>query len=107
MQNVFKVISCLLSFLILLAHPVSAQSQTGVTGVRDTSYSLFSAYQNTLKTHPDAKLVILQTTKAVSQKKDISYCKVGNRSLLTDVFYPTEKSKKQRPAILIIHGGGW
>ena len=83
-----------------------AQSTIGITGKRDTSYSSTSAYINTLKTHPYIKPVQEFKSKSVLQKKNIIYCKSGDRNLLLDVFYPSGK-KEKRPAVLIIHGGGW
>ena len=85
----------------------SAQSMAGVTGVRDTSYSNYSAYNNIKKAHPDAKLVAEMASPAVREVKDIRYCKVGERSLMLDAFYPATKSGNKRAAIMIIHGGGW
>ena len=84
-----------------------AQSTAGITGKPDTSYSLYSAYLSTLKTHPETKWVDELHTDAVAEKKNIVYCEMGARKLSLDVFYPTQKNKKTRTAILIIHGGGW
>ncbi|MBD0366375.1 MAG: alpha/beta hydrolase fold domain-containing protein [Flavisolibacter sp.] len=86
---------------------IQAQSTTGITGKPDTSYTTYSAYNSTRKTHPDIKIVPEFKSPSVSEKRNIAYCKVGDRNLLLDVFYPKQKSKAARPAILIIHGGGW
>jgi len=84
-----------------------AQSTAGITGKVDTSYSTYSAYLNTLKSHPDIKIVPEYRSPSIAEKRNISYCKVGERSLLVDAFYPKSASQKGRPAIMIIHGGGW
>jgi pectinesterase len=84
-----------------------AQSTAGITGKVDSSYSTYSAYLNTKKTHPDIKIVPEFKLASVAERRGVSYCKVGERSLLLDAFYPKAKSKKGRPAIMIIHGGGW
>ena len=34
------------------------------------------------------------------------YVKYGKRTLLLDVFYPKDTSKRY-PAVLLVHGGGW
>lgn len=98
-----------LAFLFFLAFQltVSAQSTAGITGKRDTSYTTYSAYIKTKKSHPNIKIVPEFKYASVSAKKDIVYCKVGDRNLLLDAFYPKTKSKKGRTAILIIYGGGW
>lgn len=93
--------------LISTSLGLRAQSTAGITGRRDTSYSTYGAYNSTRKTHPDIRIVPEYKSSLVAEKKDIAYCKRGERSLLTDVFYPTQKTARTHPAVLIIHGGGW
>jgi pectinesterase len=85
----------------------NAQSTVGITNKPDTSYTNYSAYNSIRKQHPNAKLVSTTVLKSVKQKSDITYCSVGERKLLLDVFYPSAKTKEKRVAIMIIHGGGW
>lgn len=85
----------------------STQSTLGITGKRDTSYSTYSAYINTRKTHPDIKVVAEFRSASVAERKNIVYCATGNRSLMIDAFYSNNNSKAGRPAVIIIHGGGW
>jgi acetyl esterase/lipase len=95
-------------FLVcILAGKVNAQSTAGITGKPDTSYSIYSAYINTQKTHPDIKIVDEFHSDSVSEKRGIVYCSIGDRKLILDAFYPKQKSKVPRTAILFIHGGGW
>ncbi len=84
-----------------------AQSSKGLTGIADTSYSSDSALKKTLKTHPNAVLIPEKAFKKVEEHRNISYVNTGTRNLHLDVFHPKKHSKKGRPAILIIHGGGW
>ena len=93
-----------ISFLFLNGYP---QSRVGITGKPDTSYSVYSAYLSTKKTHPDIKIVNELHSGLVAEERNISYCTMENRKLLMDVFYPKQKSLVKRTAILIIHGGGW
>lgn len=83
------------------------QMTAGLTGKPDTSYSNYSAYIKELKRHPQIRLVPDSPIAAVKEKRGVVYCTTGSRSLLLDAFYPKEKTRKKRPAILIIHGGGW
>jgi pectin methylesterase-like acyl-CoA thioesterase/dienelactone hydrolase len=46
-------------------------------------------------------------SKRVKEKRNITYCKIGERKLLLDAFYPSAKPKEKRAAVIIIHGGGW
>lgn len=83
------------------------QSNAGITGNKDTSYTTFSAYQSTVKTHPEIGIVPEFKSPSIKEKRGIIYCTTGNRKLVLDAFYPKKKSKRNRTAILIIHGGGW
>lgn len=105
-QNLkIKLCGCL--FILIFTQPAFAQSTKGITGVRDTSYSMTSAYLGILKTHPNIKKPSEINPPSVQEKKDIIYAKIGERSLVLDAFYPKKKAKKLRPTIIIIHGGGW
>ena len=97
-----------LAFILCLnitTHSVNAQSYAGITNIPDTTYSLHSAYAGTKKTNPEIKVVGEMHSDAVKEKKNITYCSIGNRKLLLDAFYPSIKNKKISPAIIIIHGG--
>ena len=93
--------------IINLHFKTEAQSKAGITGKPDTSYSNYSAYNSIKKNYPDATLVNETQSKRVKEKRNITYCKIGERKLLLDAFYPSAKAKERRPAIIIIHGGGW
>lgn len=86
---------------------VDSQSLTGVTMIQDTSYTTNSAYENTKKSHPYSTIVKEFSFESVKEKRNLIYCKVGDRTLKLDVFYNIEKVKSPRIAIIIIHGGGW
>ncbi|MEJ7740896.1 MAG: alpha/beta hydrolase [Chitinophagaceae bacterium] len=99
---------CLIVFCIFnYCCAAYTKSAIGLTGKRDTSYSTHSAYVSTRKTHPQIKIVPEFKSASVTEQKNISYCKVGDRSLYLDAFLPKTNIKAARPAILIIHGGGW
>ncbi|HLF47465.1 MAG TPA: alpha/beta hydrolase, partial [Chitinophagaceae bacterium] len=84
-----------------------AQSKAGITNKSDTSYSLYTAYSGTIKTHPQTKIVNELKPATVAEERNLVYCTQGNSKLLTDVFYPKEKAATKRTAIIIVHGGGW
>lgn len=71
----------------------------------DTSYTPKSVYDKVKKDHPQVSLVASRKYENLNQKKEIVYKKIKNRELHLDAFFP--KNKKQNPAIVIIHGGGW
>lgn len=99
---------CLLVIIIFCCGTaVSAQSTAGLTGKRDTSYSTYSAFVSTKKTHPGIAIVPEFKSALISEERNIPYCIIAGRSLAIDAFFPKKKSKPARAAILIIHGGGW
>ena len=82
-------------------------STKGITGKPDTGYTNWKAYIDVKKTHPNITFAEEKATPSVSQIKNIIYNTIDNRQLLLDAYVPTDKSNRLRPAILIIHGGGW
>jgi pectinesterase len=100
-QLSFIFICCLINVKLF------SQSTKGITGIPDTSFSLYSAFASTVKTHPKAKFVDELHFSNLVEEKNINYCKVGDRKLLIDAFYAKWKASPKRTAIIIIHGGGW
>lgn len=98
------IVKILLAILMLLSNAVVAQE---VSFLRDTSYTLHSAFQKYHKNYPFIKPVQSEVPKGVESKEDVVYRKLGNRALHIDLFYPEKKQKKGCPAVLLIHGGGW
>ncbi len=96
-------------FFTLYSSLAFSQSRAGLTGVRDTSYNNAKALSDTRKSYPHLNIyeISIKDTDAVKIQKDISYAQVQERELKLDAFIPTKKTKKLRPAVLIIHGGGW
>jgi acetyl esterase/lipase len=101
-----KYFIAILLFTGLIINPGWAQVKTGITGKPDSSYSNGSAYQNTLKEHPEITLVKEQPSKLVEENRALVYCTIGNRQLKLDAFVPASK-KRKTAAVLVIHGGGW
>ena len=104
MKNHFTLILILWSTFKL-----SAQSTKGVTGIPDTGFITFKAFKDIKKSHPNAVLSWIddKTPLSVSERRNIIYANIDDRALHLDAFYPKKKTKKARPALLIIHGGGW
>lgn len=92
---------------LLVVGSVSSQSLGGITAIRDTSYATNSAYEKTKVDYPYIKIVKEYRFESVKEKRNVTYCKVGDRKLKLDVFYNIEKKKPLKTAIIIIHGGGW
>ncbi len=97
----------LLIALVFCAGSITAQSLKGITGKPDTSYTNYSAFISTKKTFPGITLVEEFTFATVSEKRNMLYSSVHDRNLSLDAFYPKKRTKQERAAIIIIHGGGW
>ena len=93
----------------IVKHVVKKQEPmtSGLTGIQDTSFSVQSDYLKTKKNYPFITPVTMVKTKAVKEQMNLVYCEKGDRKLLLDAFVPAGRSAKKRPAVLIIHGGGW
>lgn len=100
-----QLISACIFFCVVSS--AMAQSLAGITHQADTSYTNYSAFQSTKKTHPETQWVTDKEIAGVAEKKAINYTRIGKRQLLLDVFYPEDKTKRNQIAILFIHGGGW
>lgn len=91
--------------LISIVWCATAQSRAGVTNKIDTSYSTYSAYINSIKTHPEARIVQEFLGLNIVQKRNIAFLKTEEQTLHLDAFYPTNLSNCK--TIVIVHGGGW
>ena len=87
--------------------PVSAQSTAGITNIPDTSFTTYSTFISNKKKYPGIQIAGEFHSKSITDKKNITYCVQGKRTLQLDVFYPSQKARQKRTALMIIFGGGW
>ncbi|WP_055091606.1 alpha/beta hydrolase [Flavobacterium aquidurense] len=87
--------------LLLFSGVVSAQQSYSV----DTSYTVKSTYNKLIKKYPAITIPVVGKNKNVDEVYDVVYFKTKERTLHIDGFI--NKSKKQNPAVVMIHGGGW
>lgn len=73
----------------------------------DTSFTVYSAYTKNVKHYPHIKIVESRLPRQIKASMNITYCNPGSRALKADVFYPAARSPKKRPAVLLVHAGGW
>jgi pectinesterase len=73
---------------------------------RDTSFTVYSAYNREVKKYPFIQLVKPQSLKDIRKEENVVFRNVG-RDLRLDIFYPSKKNNRGYPAVLLIHGGGW
>jgi len=91
--------------LALLTRPARAQQPPAFP--RDTSFTVHSAYSKAKKQYPDITVARPPVPTTVRARTDIVYCIPNGHPLKLDVFYPKPKRRRQLPAVLIVHGGGW
>lgn len=95
-----RLLSGLLVLLTAASGSVLAQAVA-----RDTSFTTHSAYLKARKQYPGISIARPAVPKGV-QSRTLPYCNLpSGRVLQLDVFY--RKARRPRPAVLVIHGGGW
>lgn len=92
--------------IILLFVPLTSMAQSSTIN-RDTSFGIQTTYQKEVKKYPFIAIANTEVPSTVLQKNDLVYRRVANRELKLDIFYPSKKSRKGYPGVLMIHGGGW
>lgn len=93
--------------LIIICRMATAQSTAGITHQPDTSFTTYSAYTKAIKKHPGITIVNEFDLPGIATERDVVYCRLGERELKLDAFYPIKKDSLLHPAVIIIHGGGW
>ncbi len=72
---------------------------------KDTSYTILSSFRKDKLKFPFIQIAKVKNDKRVIVEKEIVYKEINSRRLHLDAFY--KKSKKQYPAVVLVHGGGW
>lgn len=73
----------------------------------DSSYTVAGSFEKIKKDYPKITLAEIETTTTVEAWRDITYKRIGKRSLQLDLYAPKITSSTLRPVVLMIHGGGW
>ena len=84
---------------------VSTAIQAQNKYIIDTTYTIKSIFNKEIKNYPFISITQLKHYPNVKEEKEIVYTKINERELHLDAFYNTASAKK--PAIVILHGGGW
>lgn len=92
--------------LLLLFLPLGLFSQSTSYHI-DSTYTVARSCEKVKKYYPDITVAQNRINSHINSTSDLVYKKTGDRSLHLDVFSPKEPSKKLRPVVLMVHGGGW
>ncbi len=74
---------------------------------RDTSYTLQSAYAKYKKDYPFVRAIEYDAVAGRMQQTRVYYRSVDGRPLSLDIFAADGNAQALRPAVLLVHGGGW
>jgi acetyl esterase/lipase len=93
----------LLLVLIVISNVAYGQQQPVL---RDTSFTVQSSFVKEKKKRPYIIVAAPEKPADIIFKPDIVYRSINGRELLLDIFYP-KKTRKRKPAVVMIYGGGW
>jgi len=74
---------------------------------RDTYYTIHNTFVKLKTDYPFIKPVSPTLPAGVSVEDDLVYKSVGKRKLHLDLFRPINPAQALKPAIILVHGGGW
>jgi len=100
-----KKILSLKIFLIIFCFGTYFINAQNNFGQRDTSFTLYSAFNKESKKYPFIKIVKPELPENIIAEENIVYKSIKGRKLHLDIFRPKDMNKY--PAVLLIHGGGW
>jgi len=96
------------ALLLLFTIPFAGFGQANPEGYpRDTSYTVWSAFQKVRVDYPNATAVKEFNVSTISSRRDVVYYTLSKRNLHADLFFPGFTGQKNVPAVILIHGGGW
>lgn len=101
---IFKTIVIYFSILTTLTFSQGAEN---FSFPRDTTYTLQIAYNKYKKDYSFIKPVCYDTLNGSLQQANISYKSTASRPLSLDIFSMAKESDSFKPAVILIHGGGW
>lgn len=86
-----------------------ATACTQITDITDpnNTYTPETTYQKLVGEYPFIKIAKRDVPASVTEIKNLTYVRYGNRSLQLDLYLPKNNIQQKNPAIIFIHGGGW
>lgn len=87
------------------ASETSRPDTSGITGVRDSSFTRHGELLRMKKQYPDIQLV-REPDDSPRIRRDVVYREVDGISLAGDIYH-AEGNNTRVPGVLVVHGGGW
>ena len=95
---------------IFLLLPVALPSQSKKEPIargRDTSFTIQSTAAKLKRQFPHARIAEPSLPPGVRVHEGLVYSTIGTRELRMDILVPSAARETPRPAVILIHGGGW
>ncbi len=73
----------------------------------DNRYTPASSFQKEVINYPHIHIASSQLPSEVKVFRNLSYVRYGRRHLQLDIYAPTNAGDSARPAVVLVHGGGW
>lgn len=102
-NGIFKILGVLWLIWIQTA-PAFAQIKKEI---KITPYTIETTYEKLKKNYPFIKPIDSDVIEGINIKEDVVYSTLGKRELKVDIYYPETNGDQLKPAVLLIHGGGW
>jgi pectinesterase len=74
---------------------------------RDTSYTIYSTYKKEVQNFLFIEPAFPILPSKVNALRELTYVNYGDRELKVDVFYKESVKENLKPALILVHGGGW
>lgn len=78
------------------------------SGIPDTSFSVIGSYRREIAADPNIRIADSTLPASVQVVRNIGYRTTpAGKKLLLDIYKPKRKGRALKPAVLMVHGGGW
>ena len=94
-------------FFSILTVTIFPQETKNFAFSRDTSYTFYSTYQKYKSDYPFIRPVECDTLNGNLRQTNIGYFSSTKRTLCLDIFSTAADSELLKPAVILVHGGGW
>ncbi|WP_027328921.1 alpha/beta hydrolase [Marinimicrobium agarilyticum] len=73
----------------------------------ENTYTAENTFEKEVKNFPFIEIASRELPEGVIAEHDLTYVQYGRRALQLDLYRPEERVAQARPAIVLVHGGGW
>ena len=98
----FSLRAAVAAAALVLALPAAA-----APALAPESYTAETSYAKLVGAYPFIRIASGQAPATVELLRDLEYVRHGERGLQLDLYLPAKRTAAARPAIVLVHGGGW